>query len=124
MNRAQPALARVNSSDAAAAFPQIGSNVNRAAKIFKENHEINLKALEEVKAQLELANQGGGAKYQQRHKERGRLLPRERIEALLDQDSYFLDICALAGNNIAGETTGTGVVGGIGLVSGVECLIV
>jgi acetyl-CoA carboxylase carboxyltransferase component len=50
-------------------------------------------------------------------------LPRERIELLLDRDSYFLELCPLAGKDVPGHTPGASIVGGIGRVSGVECLI-
>ena len=66
---------------------------------------------------------GGGEKYTSRHKAAGKLLPRERIELLLDRDSYFLELCPLAGKDVPGHTPGAGFIGGIGRVSGVECLI-
>ncbi|MBW1831766.1 MAG: acyl-CoA carboxylase subunit beta, partial [Deltaproteobacteria bacterium] len=46
-----------------------------------------------------------------------------RIEMLLDRDSFFLEIAALAGHGMRGETSGSSVVGGVGLVSGVECCL-
>ena len=51
------------------------------------------------------------------------MLPRERIEMLLDEGSYFLEIAPLAGISIDDDVGGAGVVGGIGRVSGLECLI-
>src|SRR5262249_39612710 len=66
---------------------------------------------------------GGGEKYVKRHLERCKLLPRERVEMLLDEGSYFLEIAPLAGIGIANESVGAGLIGGIGLVSGRECLI-
>jgi len=50
-------------------------------------------------------------------------LPRERVELLLDRDSYFLELCALAGKDVPGHMPGASMIGGIGKVSGVECLI-
>ena len=70
------------------------------------------------------ANGGGGEKYVERHLSRGRILPRKRIEMLLDRDSYFLEIAPLAGHAMKGEVSGSSVVGGVGVVSGVECVIV
>ena len=66
---------------------------------------------------------GGGEKYTSRHKAAGKLLPRERVELLLDRDSYFLELCPLAGKDVPGHTPGASLIGGIGRVSGVECLI-
>ena len=66
---------------------------------------------------------GGGEKYTSRHKAAGKLLPRERIELLLDRDAYFLELCPLAGKDVPGHTTGAAFIGGIGKVSGVEVVI-
>jgi acetyl-CoA carboxylase carboxyltransferase component len=72
---------------------------------------------------LERSREGGGEKYVQRHLDRGMLLPRERVERLLDRDGWFLDICALAGMDIDGLRPGGRIIGGVGVVSGVECVI-
>src|ERR1039457_5694757 len=83
-----------------------------------------LAAVERLGAELKRSTEGGGEKYVKRHIERGRLLPRERVEALLDEGSYFLEIAPLAGHGMEGEVPGAGTVGGIGLVEGRECLII
>ena len=70
------------------------------------------------------SREGGGEKYVKRHLDRGKLLPRERIELLLDRDSYFLELLPLAGSEVDGDAPGASMIGGIGLVSGVECLII
>jgi acetyl-CoA carboxylase carboxyltransferase component len=59
----------------------------------------------------------------QRHLQRGKLLPRDRVEMLLDEGSYFLEIAPLAGYGMENESPGAGLIGGIGLVSGRQCLI-
>jgi acetyl-CoA carboxylase carboxyltransferase component len=66
---------------------------------------------------------GGGEKYVRRHHERGKLLPRERIELLLDPDSPFLELSPLAAWGTEFPVGGSTVTG-IGVVEGVECLIV
>ncbi|MFT3661234.1 MAG: carboxyl transferase domain-containing protein [Gordonia sp. (in: high G+C Gram-positive bacteria)] len=66
---------------------------------------------------------GGGEKYTARHKKRGKLLARERIELLVDEDSPFLELCPLAAYG-SQFPVGASVVIGIGVVEGVECLIV
>ena len=73
--------------------------------------------------QLELAIAGGGERYQQRHRDRGQLGVRERIELLVDPDSPFLELSALAAWG-TGFTVGASVVTGIGVISGVECVII
>jgi len=80
--------------------------------------------IERLRAELKRSTEGGGAKYVERHKAKGKLLPRERVEALLDEGSYFLEIAPLAGIGMDGEVPGAGIIGGIGLVEGCECLIV
>ena len=66
---------------------------------------------------------GGGPKYVERHRGRGKLLARERIELLLDRDSAFLELSPLAawGSDYA---VGASLVTGIGVVSGVECVVI
>jgi acyl-CoA carboxylase subunit beta len=66
---------------------------------------------------------GGGEKYVERHHKRGKLLARERIELLVDEDSPFLELCPLAGWG-SDFAVGASVVTGIGVVSGVECMVV
>ncbi|MDN5759775.1 MAG: acyl-CoA carboxylase subunit beta, partial [Tomitella sp.] len=79
--------------------------------------------LGEVQIEVDKALAGGGEKYVERHRERGKLLARERIELLIDEDSPFLELCTLAawGTDFP---VGANVVTGIGVVEGVECMIV
>jgi len=91
---------------------------------YQANYAANLAAVERLRAELARSTNGGGPQYVKRHLDRGRLLPRERIEMLLDEGSYFLEIAPLAGVAMENEFVGAGVVGGIGLVSGRECIIV
>ena len=100
-------------------YPVMRSKVDTKAETFQANREGNLAALDEVQQALSKANGGGGEKYVERHLSRGRILPRQRIEMLLDRDSYFLEIAPLAGHDMKGEVTGSSVVGGVGIVSGV-----
>jgi acyl-CoA carboxylase subunit beta len=79
--------------------------------------------LEEIGAELAKALAGGGTKYVERHHARGKLTARERIELLLDPDSPFLELSTLAAYGSA-FTVGASTVVGIGVVEGVECLVV
>jgi acetyl-CoA carboxylase carboxyltransferase component len=79
--------------------------------------------LEEIDAELAKALGGGGAKYVERHHNRGKLTARERIELLVDPDSPFLELCPLAAYGSAFQV-GASMVTGIGPVNGVECMIV
>ncbi len=104
-------------------YPVLSSHLELRGPTFDSNREQNLKLMEPVHEALAKAREGGGARYTERHKARGKLLPRERIELVLDRDSPFLELCPLAGHGIDGHAPGASVIGGIGRVSGVECLV-
>lgn len=102
----------------------IKSIIDPRDEAYRTNYAANLSAVEKLKAELARSTKGGGEQYINRHLARGRLLPRERIEMLLDEGSYFLEIAPLAGVGMDNEFVGAGVVGGIGLVSGRECIVI
>jgi 3-methylcrotonyl-CoA carboxylase beta subunit len=80
---------------------------------------------EELRAKVAAAALGGPEKSRERHASRGKLLPRERVERLLDPGSPFLEIGQLAANGLyGGEVPGAGMIAGIGRVSGRQCMIV
>ncbi|MEE4021475.1 acyl-CoA carboxylase subunit beta [Gordonia sp. PKS22-38] len=79
--------------------------------------------LGELQNEFDKALAGGGEKYVARHRKRGKMIPRERIELLIDEDSAFLELCPLAGYG-SDFQVGASVVTGIGVVEGVECMIV
>jgi acetyl-CoA carboxylase carboxyltransferase component len=86
------------------------------------NREAMLSKLADLEAEHARAVGGGGPKYVDRHHARGKLLPRERIELLVDPGSAFLELSPLAGWG-SDFAVGASVVTGIGVVEGVECLI-
>ena len=86
------------------------------------NREAMLEKLAGLDAEHAKAVAGGGEKYVARHHERGKLLPRERIELLIDEGSAFLELSPLAGWG-SDFAVGASVVTGIGVVEGVECMI-
>ena len=104
-------------------MPVLASHVDLRDETYQANRKAQLALIEQLNAQLELAIAGGGERYQQRHKDRGKLLARERIELLLDPDSPFLELSSLAAWG-TGFTVGASMVTGVGVVSGVECMIV
>src|SRR3954454_1401626 len=103
-------------------MPVLPDRVDRDAPEFAERRTALLEQLTEIDAQLALARAGGGEKYVERHRQRGKLLARERVELLLDRDSPFLELSPLAawGTN---SPVGASVVTGIGVVEGTEVLI-
>jgi acetyl-CoA carboxylase carboxyltransferase component len=98
------------------------SHVDTRSESYRENRAGFLEQLAILEEQLELTRAGGGEKYVKRHIQRGKLMARERIELLLDRDSPFLEIAPLAGWG-TDFRVGASIISGIGLVSGVECVI-
>ncbi|WP_375001586.1 acyl-CoA carboxylase subunit beta [Aeromicrobium sp. CTD01-1L150] len=90
---------------------------------YAENREAMLERVADLAEQHGKALAGGGEKYVERHHARGKLTARERIELLLDADAPFLELSSLAawGTDFA---VGGSIVTGIGVVEGVECMIV
>jgi len=101
----------------------IPSRVDVRSDAFKTNRDLNSKTLEKVEAALQKSREGGGDKYNERHTKAGKLLPRERVEKLIDPGAHFLELCPLAGLGVSGHQPGASVVGGVGVVSGIECMI-
>ncbi|MCU1683023.1 MAG: accD2 [Amycolatopsis sp.] len=99
------------------------SALSTADEIFETNHRHQEQVLAELDEQVQAAIAGGGPRYQQRHRDRGRLLVRERIELLIDRDASFLELSTLAAWGTQ-FPVGASVVTGIGVVSGVECVLI
>jgi acetyl-CoA carboxylase carboxyltransferase component len=99
------------------------STLDPGAEESQAAREAMLEALGQIAAETARAVAGGGEKAIARHHARGKLTARERIELLLDRDAPFLELAALAGYG-SDFAVGGSVVAGIGVVSGVECLLV
>ncbi len=104
-------------------YPALATKVDRKSDEYAKNRADNLASLERLGAALAASRAGGGEKYVSRHQAAGKLLPRERVELLIDRDTHFLELCALAGHEVDDHATGASSIGGIGVVSGVECLV-
>lgn len=103
----------------------LASAISPQADDFKANFELNKSLSVELKARLEKVRLGGGEEAIKKHKSRGKLMARERIERVLDPGSPFLELSALAGHEVYDDDVpSAGMVTGIGLVHGVECLFV
>src|SRR3989338_3148237 len=101
------------------------TQINSRSPEFAANSAAMLTQVNELRALLAHVHEGGGEKAQHRHCSRGKLLPRERINRLLDLGSPFLEIGQLAAHGVYGEEVpAAGVIAGIGRVEGVECMIV
>ncbi len=99
------------------------SSLDTGSAGYQANREAQLALLGQLGEQLDLARAGGGPRYAERHRARGRLLARERIELLLDRDAHFLELSSLAAWG-TGFTVGASLITGIGVVSGAECVLI
>src|SRR3984957_9530099 len=104
------------------AMPVLNSTVDPSSAVYRQNRQAMESALADVGAELEIARGGGGEQYVERHRARGKFLARERIELLLDADTPFLELAPLAAWG-TDYTVGASLVSGIGVVSGVECMV-
>ena len=102
--------------------PPLASTLDTSSEPFKKNRADMLEQLGVIDELLDEAEAGGGEKAMERMRSRGKLPVRERIANVLDPDSPFLEISALAGYN-SDYTIGGGMVVGIGVIAGTECLI-
>ncbi|MDQ3283357.1 MAG: methylcrotonoyl-CoA carboxylase [Acidobacteriota bacterium] len=92
---------------------------------FAANAERMQGLVDELNRRIETARQGGGPKYLARQREQGKMPPRERIAALLDPDTPFLELAPLAANGMYDdEAPAAGMIAGVGRVNGRECLII
>ncbi len=92
---------------------------------FRTNREVMAGLVEELRRTVEQVRQGGGERARARHVGRGKLLPRDRVRALIDPGSPFLEVGQLAAHGMyGGEVPSAGLITGIGRVSGRECMIV
>ncbi len=100
----------------------LSTRVDTRSEAYRANYAGMLGQVSFLREQLALARAGGGEKYVRRHRERGKLLPRERIELLVDRDAPLLELSPLAAWGTE-YGLGAGVVTAIGVVSGVECVL-
>ena len=106
-------------------MPVLDSFVDVSSAEFRENAASNRGLVEELKQRLEQARIGGGEQAVQRHRQRGKLLARERIARLIDPGSTFLELSPLAAWEMyGGEAPSAGIVTGVGQVEGQEVVIV
>src|SRR5690348_1792009 len=110
---------------AGAAAPVLGSRVDPGAEQFARNAESHRSLVADLNAQLAVARLGGPERSRQRHVERGKLLPRDRVDSLVDPGSPFLELSPLAAHGLYdGDAPAAGMITGVGRVAGRECVIV
>jgi 3-methylcrotonyl-CoA carboxylase beta subunit len=113
-----------------AAMPILETQLNARSADFQANAQAMQVVVDDLKAQIAKATLGGGEAARAKHTARGKLLPRDRVQMLLDPGTPFLELSPLAALNMYPDRDGSdsapcaGVIAGIGRVSGVDCLIV
>ena len=101
------------------------SNINNGSKEFLENSKVMESLVSDLKKKIAFSQMGGGKEAIERHISRGKLLPRERINYLIDPGSPFLEFSSLAAyGHYNDEAPGSGLITGIGRVSGRECVLI
>jgi len=106
-------------------MPVITSNIQTQSEDFQKNRAHHLRLRDELIALSQKLSEGGDKKARDRHTARGKLLPRERVEALLDKGAPFLEFSLLAAHAVYDdEIPGAGIISGMGMVSGQLCVIV
>jgi len=106
--------------------PQLETRINTRSDEFQANRESMVALVADLREKVAGIAEGGGERAREKHLGRGKLLPRERIERLLDPGSPFLEIGQFAGYHMYGDDTiaAGGLIVGIGRVNGHECVIV
>ncbi|XP_010947616.2 methylcrotonoyl-CoA carboxylase beta chain, mitochondrial [Camelus dromedarius] len=104
----------------------LGTQADSSSAVYQENYKQMKALVNQLHERAQKIRLGGGEKARARHVSRGKLLPRERVDCLLDPGSPFLELSQFAGYQLYGdeEVPAGGIITGIGRVSGVECMIV
>ncbi|MEV0613007.1 carboxyl transferase domain-containing protein [Nonomuraea sp. NPDC050404] len=106
-------------------WPVLKSAADPGSEAYKGNAELNERLAAELLDRLATAALGGPERSRRRHVERGKLLPRERVDGLLDPGSRFLELSPLAANGLYDDQApAAGIITGVGRVSGRECVVV
>jgi len=104
---------------------RLPTRVDRNDEDFVRRREFNLNLIDVLKARIDQVKEGGGEKYVDRHRSRGKMLARERIAEICDPGTPFLELSSLAANGLYDSRAhSAGIITGIGVVHGKECLFV
>ncbi|MEX2129845.1 MAG: carboxyl transferase domain-containing protein [Pseudohongiellaceae bacterium] len=101
------------------------SKINKDSAGFRDNYAQMQAQIDDLREKLATITTGGPEKSREKHTARGKLLPRERIQTLIDAGSQFLELSQLAAFNVYGEDVpAAGIITGVGRVNGQDCVIV
>ncbi|MGW1891548.1 carboxyl transferase domain-containing protein [Streptomyces sp. NPDC002004] len=105
--------------------PVLGTAADPASEAWRANEDAHRALVDDLRARLGRVALGGGERARSRHTARGKLLPRDRVDTLLDPGSPFLELAPLAAEGMyGGDAPAAGVIAGIGRVAGRECVVV
>lgn len=105
-------------------MPVLASKLNPQEQEFQANYAALATLVEDLRDKVGVIEQGGSERARRRHVSRGKLLPRERLNTLLDPGSPFLELSQLAAFQVYEDAVpAAGIITGIGRVSGTECMI-
>ena len=103
----------------------LATELDARSEGFRANADAMAALVADLRAKVAAVAEGGGAESSRRHVGRGKMLPRERVEALLDPGTPFLELSQLAGHGLYDDDVPAGgIITGIGRVAGRECVIV
>jgi len=106
-------------------MPVIKSKIERGSEDFDKNREANVALAEDLRALNEEVMRGGSHRAREKHLARGKLLPRDRVKVLIDEDSPFLEFGRLAAHKLYDDDVpAAGLIAGIGRIHDTECMIV
>jgi 3-methylcrotonyl-CoA carboxylase beta subunit len=106
-------------------MPTLETKLNARSESFKANAEAMRTLVADLKAKVAKLAEGGGDAARDKHLSRGKLLPRDRVQQLLDPGTPFLELSQLAAYDMYDDAApGAGIITGIGRVAGQECVIV
>ena len=104
---------------------RLPTRIDRNSEDFNRRRDFNIQLVDELKQKINQVKEGGGKKYVDRHRSRGKLLARERINEICDSGTPFLEFSSLAANGLYDSRAhSAGIITGIGVVHGKECLFV
>ncbi|HEX3060709.1 MAG TPA: carboxyl transferase domain-containing protein, partial [Usitatibacter sp.] len=106
-------------------MPRITTRLDPRSPAFEENSKHHRALAEDLRAQVAKVSEGGGAESQKKHVSRGKLLPRERVRALLDPGAPFLELSQLAAFGMyEDDAPSAGIITGLGRIEGREVIVV
>ncbi|MHB8178758.1 MAG: acyl-CoA carboxylase subunit beta [Vulcanimicrobiaceae bacterium] len=103
----------------------LASKVDSSSVQFRQNAAAAQSLIDELERRRAVVAQGGGPAAQERHRQRGKLLPRDRVAQLLDDPAEFFELSPLAAWGMYdGESPAASVITGFGMVSGTQCMVI